>query len=418
MPLSTGSRFLLAFSLWWPSVGLVLKFMGVVGALAYSLVVLSLPTWLPVLARGVEGRVSRAGFATAATLIAMILLVLFAVVFPRADSQLPGHGSDEDEALDVAASALLHGRYPYEDPTYLGNPIAPLPGAVVLATPFAALGTSALQAFLWLPVLAVATAKAIKDRALTTLLWLTVLVCCPEIVRALVTGSDPLQNGIYVAVLSLVVVNLAHDDGGTAPSNPARRRLARLLAAAAWGVSLSSRALFFPVAVVVVLAVALRTRVRDAVEVALIGGASFLLVTTPFYLIDPSGFTPLETASKLTLGGQLPAVVGLGLFAAALAFALTLCVRRRPPTAATTLLACVVALGLPLIALTLIYTALAGQLAFIRYATYGITVVPFVLLVVADEIGDLTNPQRTAALGDAASSEHERVASSPSVRPA
>lgn len=79
------------------------------------------------------------------------VVTAFAVLFPHFNSQLPGHGSDRDDALNTAIAAVLHGEYPYARTTYLGNPITPLPGAL-LALPFWLLGNSAFQAVAWLAV--------------------------------------------------------------------------------------------------------------------------------------------------------------------------------------------------------------------------------------------------------------------------
>ena len=61
---------------------------------------------------------------------ALLLLALFVVVYPRVNTTTPGRGSDRDEALNLAATELLDGRYAYYPATYLGNPISPLPGAI------------------------------------------------------------------------------------------------------------------------------------------------------------------------------------------------------------------------------------------------------------------------------------------------
>jgi len=87
-------------------------------------------------------------------LMTLLLIAAFIVLYPVARSGLFGPGSDRDDALNVALQALLSGHYPYYAQTYLGNPPTPMPGALLLALPFFALGTSAWQNLFWLPVFA------------------------------------------------------------------------------------------------------------------------------------------------------------------------------------------------------------------------------------------------------------------------
>ena len=82
----------------------------------------------------------------------------FLVVHPHLDTdgfRLAGisfGSTDTDDAIDIALSELLAGRYPYYPQTFLGLPISPMPGALLLALPFYALGNSALQNIFWLAV--------------------------------------------------------------------------------------------------------------------------------------------------------------------------------------------------------------------------------------------------------------------------
>ena len=78
------------------------------------------------------------------------LSVLFAVTYPIANTHIPGMGSDDDDALNIAVAELLHGHYPYYARTYLGNLIHHFPGTFLLAAPFVLLGTSAIQNLVWL----------------------------------------------------------------------------------------------------------------------------------------------------------------------------------------------------------------------------------------------------------------------------
>ena len=69
-----------------------------------------------------------------------LIVVAFFVLYPVANTHAPGTGSDDDDALNLGALALLTGRFPYSQTTYLGNALHHLPGAFVLAVPFVILG--------------------------------------------------------------------------------------------------------------------------------------------------------------------------------------------------------------------------------------------------------------------------------------
>jgi len=128
----------------------------------------------------------------------LILFVIFFYVFPIANSDKPGMGSDRDDALNVAVRELLSGRYPYYVKTYLGNPISPLPGAIILSTPFVLLGNSALQNLFWLPLFFVVIRLFLLDnRHALKYFWFIVLLSF-VVLREFVTGGDLLANNLYI----------------------------------------------------------------------------------------------------------------------------------------------------------------------------------------------------------------------------
>ena len=98
----------------------------------------------------------------------------------------------------MAGRALLDGRYPYDVRTYLDNPITPLPGALLLALPFAALGLIVLQNWVW-PALFLATSgRLLGDRRRGLLVLATLLVLAPLALNELVAGGDLLINSLYL----------------------------------------------------------------------------------------------------------------------------------------------------------------------------------------------------------------------------
>ena len=149
------------------------------------------------------------------------LLAAFFWVYPMVNTSAPGAGSDRDDALNLAAGALLHGRFPYSQRTYLGDLITPMPGAVLLAAPFVLLGTSAWQNLFWLPALYLAGRRLLADPRLALLLWWSVLGLSPAVLQELVSGGDLLSNALYVPLLVLWTARPA-----PRPDLPPWRRLA------------------------------------------------------------------------------------------------------------------------------------------------------------------------------------------------
>lgn len=86
------------------------------------------------------------------------LLVAHLIIHPAIDEDgfsLFGKSfgaSDGDDAIELAINELRAGHYPYYAKTFLGNPITPMPGALLLALPFYLLGNATLQNLFWLAV--------------------------------------------------------------------------------------------------------------------------------------------------------------------------------------------------------------------------------------------------------------------------
>jgi hypothetical protein len=299
-----------------PSLGTVEKYLGTAVAVVYLAAMLAVAPVaerfaLPLFLRLVNERWAR--WLALATYVGLV--VAFVVVYPIADADTGVAGSDRDDASDLATNRLLDGEYPYREKTYLGNPVTQLPGALVLAAPFVALGASALQNFLWVPVLFVALARHLGSARLALFASWTALAVSPGVARELLTGGDLLANGIYVAVPMLVVLR-------------ARPGWMALAAALFLGLALSSRANFVYALPLLFVALAQLWGSREAILRTGLATAALVAITLPFYAYDPDGFTPLKTSGKLSQFDEIAPHLDVAVVAIAIVLTAVLALRR------------------------------------------------------------------------------------------
>jgi hypothetical protein len=281
----------LGLSLLLPSTAVVDRYFGLTGVAAYLiggflLLFLASAFFYPAIWSFI--RDSWVLWLAGLTLVAVLAFIT--VIYPVANSGHYGGGSDGDEALTISASALLHLEHPYHELTYLGNPISPLPGAVLLSMPFVLLGNVAYQNAFWLAVFFWASGRLLRDRKQALILLWTILLLSLAVVRGLAVGSDYVSNTIYVLVFSLWVI--------VAYWKPAPR-WQQLLPAVLLGIGLSSRANFLLVAPLIFAAVASRAGWKKAFEASITAALGFVAVTIPIFLWDPGAFTPLGTVNEV-----------------------------------------------------------------------------------------------------------------------
>ncbi|HYE73490.1 MAG TPA: hypothetical protein VEF04_09165 [Blastocatellia bacterium] len=276
----------LAYSLAFPSIGIIAKYFGTLCMFVYVPFVF-FAIWMihKYVAVWFQNLVSEriANWLLVATFVG--LMATFFIVYPIANAQPPDRGSDADEALKIAAQELIHGRYPYYPKTYLNNPIAPMPGAVLLVTPFVLLGEGSLHNLFWLAAFFIVLRIYLKESRSTLLLLWTSLILCPAVVHNIVTGVDETSNAIYVFFFSLLLLKTVIKETS---SSSAKTATAILL-----GVSLSSRGNFALLMLSVFYFLARQTNWVTAIKYATITGLALATVTIPFWLYDPSGFAPI-----------------------------------------------------------------------------------------------------------------------------
>ncbi len=228
---------------------------------------------------------------TAATFA--VLIGIFAVVYPLADAGVVGGGTDRDEALNIAVTEMLHGRYPYYQRTYLNAPISPLPGAILLAMPFVVLGNSAYQNIFWLFCFVLGMRWYLKSGLWALLLLWVILALSPIVWNEFVTGGDLLANNIYMLLFVLGMLNAVF-----ALSNGGKWWVA-VGASVLFGIGLSSRSNFFLLMPLVFSSLVQHAGVKKAFFYTAISCGVCVAITVPFYLYDPAGFSPLTTFGKV-----------------------------------------------------------------------------------------------------------------------
>lgn len=337
-----------------PSLFVVDKVAGTSGAVAYALfaaLCVSQVRHVP-LPSGWRGRLLR--LAT----IAAVLLV-FALVYPRVNVHVPGAGSDDDDAYEIGARALLAARTPYASTTYLGNVLHQFAGSFVLALPFVLAGAGALQNPFWFIAFAWSL-RGGRDVEAHDLRYGWLLLLTPVVLHQLVTGTGHLANAVMVCLGLRWVV----------------RTKRPWLASAAWGVTLATRANFV---LLLPLAVGWTLRRRGwragfacAVAVLVVFG----LLVVPFYLHAPGQFGPLEASDRLTRADlwwpYTSGVAMVGMVAVSLGFA------SRPLGERGLMLACAAVQLVPILCVTGVEFLVAGWVD-LSFATYVVFALPFIV---------------------------------------
>lgn len=226
------------------------------------------------------------------------LALLFLAIYPLADSGVLGFESDREEALNIGAKALWSGVFPYhcsavsgthEGCPDSGNPIAPMPGGLILASPIVLMfGSAASMSLLSLWALFFGLSAYWRDTSRSLVHVLFLIAAAPVLSAEILTGGDHLANTVLVCIPLLLLIQN--------PTRPYAKVLALLL-----GCALAWRRLFWLIAVPIVF-YGLRTRQWQAL--ASIGGyalSGFVIVMLPFALWDPAGFAPWSVQQRYQL---------------------------------------------------------------------------------------------------------------------
>jgi hypothetical protein len=293
----------------------------------------------------------------------LILVIGFLAIYPKANPHIFGHGTDCDYALNIASTRMLHGQYPYYVRTYLGNAVSPMPGTLIFSIPFVLLGSSAYQNIFWLLMFFIAMRLYLKNGRLALLLLWLIIALSPTILYQLAVGIDYISNSIYVLLFMIwLLIAISRTNCST---------WIRIIPAILLGIGLSSRANFLFLLPLLFFAMLRIAGWKSAIGYSAIICFAFALITMPFYLYDPKGFSPLLTRYLLKQFESVVPLVSLiipltmGILSLLIAifqstnFDLTIFLRN-----------CVLVLGFPVLCGIILSSIKNGRIDF-GFASYG-----------------------------------------------
>lgn len=198
--------------------------------------------------------------------------------------------SDTDNAIDVGLTALLNGKYPYYETTFLGNPLTPLPGTFILALPFYLLGNSSVQNLFWIGVFLFVFSSRVEGKGVVSTLLLMLVFGAPCIVYRVITGGDYFTNNIVVMMAMLSVLLLKP------------RTVWIYIVALFAGVTFATRPNFLFLIPMLFLFLVRKQSFKHAIFVHTLLIIVFLTLVIPFFVYDPSNFSPLHISDKVEFG--------------------------------------------------------------------------------------------------------------------
>ena len=364
----------LALLVAFPSSGIVHKYTGTLALLAYLLGVIATFSLLKNYGLPCSAWF-RKNFKIAAAGAFLAATACFAVLYPIENSKGPGKSSDRDQGLNISATRLLHGEYPYYENEPTAGPLSVLPGSILLATPFVAVGNSAFQNLFWLSALVALASWLFADRLVALALIAISLALTPSGIHEYISGGDLMSNGIFVAVFSILALR--------AWALPCQGNSWRWLSLLLMGLALASRPNFLFILPPFAALLWRETSLPKALIASTTVFLAFLAITLPFYLIQPDGFTPLVARAKIAIHGMpwaSAAVVGI---TAGVTIAASLSLLLRKNHHATTAFAqhCAIVILAPMIAMIILQSISSGSpdFAFMR-DRFGLMYLPFALI--------------------------------------
>jgi hypothetical protein len=137
----------------------------------------------------------------------------------------------------------------------------------------------------------VAVSSYLKDnRKGLALLWI-IIALSPLVLNEMVVGGDLLSNSLYVLIFAWFFIS-------SVPNNKITCWM-KISSAILLGIGFSSRANFIFISPLIFSILVQQAGWKMAIKYSALSALTFGLITVPFYLYDPVGFSPLYNADKL-----------------------------------------------------------------------------------------------------------------------
>lgn len=347
--------FVLLFSL--PSTALIQRYFGLIGIFSYILLItLGFLSLLKFKSR-IFSFVSQFYF-TILIFVISFGIACFWILYPLETAGLLGQGSDRDEALNIAFWEFIEGRYPYFATTHLGGKITPLPGAILIASPFILLGNSAYQNLFWLATFLTLTGIYLESHVSAMVMFIFLSALSPAFQYEYISGGDLIANSIYVLTAIFLQTKALSSHSA----------IVKVGTSLFTGIALASRSNFLTLLPLLLVLFWRRAGGRTALTSLSVSVLTFLSIVLPFYLVLPKAFPPFLAGNKLDeLNAFIPFVsTGIILLTLFLSVLLSLQLFKvpRPNLLRSFMICCAVVQALPMVCSVLLMSILNQQLDF------------------------------------------------------
>ncbi|WP_164920943.1 hypothetical protein [Thermosynechococcus vestitus] len=268
---------------------LIQKFFSLMGILIYMLIVTLVVRLLLKFRAKIFSFVSKF-YLTILAFIIIFGIACFAFVYPLETSGVLGRGSDRDEALNIAFWEFVQGRYPYFAVTHLGGKITPLPGSILLASPFILLGNSAYQNLFWLAIFLLLTSVYLKSHISAILMLMFLAVLSPAFQYEYISGGDLIANSIYILTAIFLQTKALSSNSF----------IAKFSTSIFTGITLASRSNFLTLLPLLFVLFWRSSGKRVALTYLSLSVLTLISIVMPFYLVLPNEFPPFFAGNKLS----------------------------------------------------------------------------------------------------------------------
>lgn len=240
--------------------------------------------------------INRISDSSALRFVLPILFLILLASYFGFNSQFPEYDKkvDRDEALEISAGNLLRGDFIYAEKTQAGNPITPLPGAVIIFLPFYFTGGVLVMNCTFLLLLFIFTLNiaGVKKGAS----YLLLLTTTPVFLHEWIFEGDLIANSIYVLLCFGLVYGLKDESS----------LLKKVICVFLFGLSLTSRPVFFIYLLPILFSY---KKLPESKNLLILSSVFSVLLTLSAYLFSPGDFLPMHVQGFLYSENNLTVII-------------------------------------------------------------------------------------------------------------